>query len=94
MVVIHVKRSDKDEFLYETTCATSNDTLIRELVEVWNLRLRLAQLAGSIQEMGKYGPMKKPEEAGLDEVKEQGGETVEKGEYYSPDPTGIRTGKS
>lgn len=46
MVVIHVKKTDTESFLYETTCATSNDTLIRELVEVWNMRLRLAQLSG------------------------------------------------
>lgn len=32
MVVIQVKKSDADSFLYETTCATSNDELIRELV--------------------------------------------------------------
>ena len=46
MVVIHVKKSDSESFLYETTCATTNDALIRELVEVWNMRLRLAQLSG------------------------------------------------
>jgi hypothetical protein len=32
MVVIHVKRTEADQFLYETTLATPNDTVIRELV--------------------------------------------------------------
>jgi hypothetical protein len=32
MVVIQIKKSDTDTFLHETTCATSNDELIRELV--------------------------------------------------------------
>ncbi len=32
MVVIHVKRSDTEQFLFETTCATGNDELIRALV--------------------------------------------------------------
>ena len=32
MVVLHIKKSENDGFLYETTCDTSNDTLIRELV--------------------------------------------------------------
>ena len=32
MVVIHVKRGEADGFLFETTCDTSNDALIRELV--------------------------------------------------------------
>jgi hypothetical protein len=31
MVVINVKQGD-DGFLYETTCATTNDALIRDLV--------------------------------------------------------------
>ena len=92
MVVIHVKKGDKDSFLYETTCATSNDTLIRELVEIWNMRLRLIQLAGGIREMGEYGVMKKPDLAGLDEIKEQAGEVVVKEQFYKADPTGARTG--
>ena len=32
MVVIHIKRSESDGFLYETSCETSNDTIIREIV--------------------------------------------------------------
>ena len=31
-MVIHIKRSDTEQFLFETTCATSNDELIRHLV--------------------------------------------------------------
>lgn len=68
MVVIHVKQSDADSFLYETTCSTSNDEMIRDVVEVWNLRIRLLQLCGAIIELAKYGPMKQPDKAGLDEV--------------------------
>ena len=67
MVVFNVK-SDKDAFLYETTSDASNDAVIREIVEIWNLRLRISQLCGGIREMGQYGPMKKPDAAGLDEV--------------------------
>jgi hypothetical protein len=32
MVVIHVKKTDLDQFLFFTTCAESNDSLIRSLV--------------------------------------------------------------
>lgn len=32
MVVIHIKKSDADQFLYVTTCSASCDTVIRELV--------------------------------------------------------------
>lgn len=93
MVVIQVKTSDHDSFLFETTCDTTNDTLVREIVRVWNLRLRLGQLVGAIREMAKYGPMKHPNKAGLDHIGETyNNETVEKGPYYQPDPTGNRTG--
>ena len=93
MVVIQIKTSDQDSFLYETTCDTSNDQLVREITQVWNLRLRLGQLVGAIREMAKYGPMKHPNKAGLDEIGETyNNETVERGQYYQPDPTGNRTG--
>lgn len=92
MVVINVKRGEGDSFLYETTCDTSNDTLIRNLVEIWNLRLRLAQLAGGVRDVGKYGPMKPTDKFGIDNILEEGGETIDKGEYYCEDPQGQRTG--
>lgn len=94
MVVIHIK-SGEDGFLYETTCSTSNNALIRDLTAVWNLRLRLRQLAGSIRELGMYGPMKPPDKAGLDSIDEDyKGVKLDKGEHYRPDPTGMRTGSS
>ena len=66
---------------------------MRELTEIWNLRLRLAQLAGGICEMGKYGPMKHPDKVGLDEIASTyGGQVIERNEYYEADPTGMRTG--
>jgi hypothetical protein len=68
MVVIQIKQGENDSFLYETTCSTSNDFMIRDIVEVWNLRIRLLQLCGAIRELAKYGPMKQPDKAGLDEV--------------------------
>lgn len=93
MVVIQIKTSDQDSFLYETTCDTTNDALVRDITRVWNMRLRLEQLTGALREMAKYGPMKHPNKAGLDEVSETyNGEIVEKGAYYQPDPTGARTG--
>lgn len=93
MVVIQIKNSEHDSFLYETTCATTNDALVRDLVKVWNLRIRLAQLSGAIRELGAYGPMKHPNKAGLDDIQEKyNNEPVERGEYYNPDPTGVRTG--
>jgi len=93
MVVIQIKTGDNDGFLYETTCAALNDDMIRDLVRVWNLRIRLRQIIGGLIDLAEYGPMKDPNKAGLDEIHEKyAGERIEKGEFYKPDPTGMRTG--
>jgi len=93
MVVIQIKKGDLDGFLFETSCDTSNDALLRDLVFVWNMRLRLAQLCHGLREMAKYGPMKPPDKAGLDEIAEKyEGKDIEKNEFYQADPTGLRTG--
>lgn len=93
MVVFHIKSGDSDSFLFEANCDTTNDQLIRNLVEVWNLRIRLRQLCGGVRDLGRHGPMKPPDKCGLDHIDEEyKGETVIKNEYYEADPTGMRTG--
>eukprot|EP01036_Dinobryon_divergens_P023920 gene23920-32318_t len=92
MVVIHIKK-DNGAFLYETSCENSNEFVIRDLVNVWNMRLRLQQLVGGLREMALYGPMKPPDKAGLDEINEKyNGAVLDKNQYYQADPTGVRTG--
>ena len=68
MVVIQIKSGEVDTFLYENFCDTSNDTVVRDIVKIWNLRLRLQQLIGGIGELALYGPMKPPDKAGIDKV--------------------------
>ncbi len=68
MVVIQIKSSDVDTFLYENLCDTSNDAVIRDIVRIWNMRLRLQQLIGAIRELALYGPMKPLDKAGIDKV--------------------------
>eukprot|EP00605_Chrysophyceae_sp_TOSAG23-4_P001017 GSChrysophyteH1.ASY1.ANO1.1118.1 assembled CDS len=94
MVVIHVKtQSADDAFLYETTCETQCDAMIRDLTEVWNLRLRLRQLCGALRDLGDHGPMKPLDKAGLDSIDEDyRGMALDKNEHYKADPTGNRTG--
>lgn len=93
MVVIEVKKADGDSFLYETTCSALNDDMVRDVVEIHNLRVRLQQLCGGIRELGRHGPMKPPDQAGLDAVAEEyQGAQIAKNEYYNADPTGVRTG--
>eukprot|EP01138_Halocafeteria_seosinensis_P004636 gb/GECG01004742.1/.p1 GENE.gb/GECG01004742.1/~~gb/GECG01004742.1/.p1 ORF type:complete len:259 (+),score=40.82 gb/GECG01004742.1/:1-777(+) len=104
MVVIHLKRSETDQFLYETSTATSCDTLIRELVEVWNRRLRLQRLASACEDLAKYGPAKPEELRGLDddtplleEQKKKVGDAAAASSSSgkkAQDPTGFRTGEA
>lgn len=92
MVLMHVKRGDKNEFLYETTISTLNDTLIRELCFVNNTRLRLAALADALPTLGQFGVAKSPTEQGLDQYQEDS-HTKQRGEFYEADPMGLRTGE-
>lgn len=93
MVVIQIKTGEVDSFLYENGCEASNDAVIRDIVKIWNLRLRLQQLIGGIRDLAVYGPMKLPDKAGIDKIQEDfSGVTIEKGEFYTADPSGMRTG--
>jgi len=93
MVVIHIKKTDKDQFLFETSCSETNDNLIEQLVTISNYRVRLRCLASALRQLAEFGPMKPVEEQGLDEIKEEHeGVAIEKGEFYKPDPTGLRVG--
>jgi len=55
MVLIHHKRNDENQFLYQTTCDTQTDTVIAELVAIHNFKLRVRRLAGHVEELAKYG---------------------------------------
>jgi hypothetical protein len=93
MVVIHLKvRGETDSFLYETTTATPNDTVVRELCLICGLREKLSRLAGMLEDLSKHGPSKAEAERGLDEMAEREGKVVVKGPHYSADPLGNRTG--
>ena len=65
-VLLHVKRSDKDSFLFDTPAASDVDATVRELVKVQNLRGKVNRLAAAVEQLAQYGPMKLPEQQGLD----------------------------
>lgn len=98
MVLISLKStlggasSNNDGFLYETTSSTTVDDLIESLVEIHNARLRSSLIIDSVRGLAAHGVMKRPENAGTDEVQEMIGNEVEKGPNYVADPSGLRTG--
>lgn len=91
MVQLHMKRSDQEQFLFETTVESTVKDTIAEMVAVHNLRQKINRLNIECQELAKYGPAKHPEKQGIDEYQE---DKVEKGANYTQDPTGRRTGNA
>lgn len=94
MVLLEIKKSDKDGFLYETKCDTSNEELIRKLVLISNTRIRINAMVEALKQLSMHGPCKSPEDCGIDEILEKSGQVIEKGENYNPDPLGNRTGNA
>jgi len=91
MVLLHMKRSDLEQFLFDTTVEASVKDTIAALSSVNNLRQRIQRLKLEGEELSKYGPAKLPEKQGIDEYSE---EAIEKGPHYVMDPTGRRTGNA
>merc|ERR1719240_410971 len=67
MVLLHVKRSEKEGFLFETPAASEVQDTVREMVAAHNLRLKVNRLAEAAGQLALYGPMKLPEQQGLDD---------------------------
>jgi len=67
MVLLHIKRSEKDSFLYDIPAATEVDVVLRGVVRTQNLRGKANRLAEAAGQLSLYGPMKLPEQQGLDD---------------------------
>eukprot|EP00898_Chlorokybus_atmophyticus_P001454 jgi/Chlat1/2309/Chrsp17S00168 len=105
MVLLHVKSSDdasfQSHFLLEALSSELVGAVARRAARVSNLRQRVGRVGLEGRELGRYGTADKrqPEEMqGLDEEMEamQGlslsSEKETRGPFYTPDPTGPRTG--
>jgi len=84
-----MKKSEEIQFLHETTVETSVKDVIKEMVEINNLRLRLHRLKMEGDELAEYGPAREPSKVGLDsdEYKSDG-----QNQHFKEDQTGRRTG--
>ena len=49
MVLLHVKRSDKDTFLFDTPAATEVDVRAPPVVAIHNLRQKIGRLAAQVE---------------------------------------------
>lgn len=68
MVLIHYKKSDTNQFLYESTVQISIEDIKKELVEINNMRLKVDRLAMSLEELALKGPLKPEELRGLQDL--------------------------
>lgn len=91
MVVVSVKQTDGDGFLFETTTDTKNEHLIESLVRIHNGRLRAAVIVDAVRGLASYGPMKQPSEIGGQHADDASSDQ-NNGHDRTDDPTGIRTG--
>lgn len=106
MVLLHVKRSEKESFLYETPAATDVEVVLRELVTIHNLRQKVNRLSEAANQLALHGPMKPPEAQGLDDetpllddydVKDgttKPRQNAPRNEHYNHDPSERRTGNA
>lgn len=91
MVLLHIKKSDSNQFIYETTRDSPVEQVIRELVTVSNLRLKLDKVATAIEDLIKKGPLKPEETRGLSD-NENSTTPPFPDHLYTPDETHYRTG--
>jgi hypothetical protein len=67
MVVLHFKRNDLNQFLYQTHTGITIDELLEDLVAVNNFRLKLDRAAVAIEDLASKGPLKSEGLRGLNE---------------------------
>ena len=106
MVLLHVKRSDKESFLYEAPAVSEVDVVLRQVIVIHNLRQKVNRLAEAAQQLAAHGPMKPPEAQGLDDetpllddydVKDgvtKPRAAPQRNEHYNQDGTERRTGNA
>jgi len=106
MLLLHVKRSEKESFLYETPAATEVEAALFEIVKIQNLRLKVGRLTAAAEGLAMHGPMKPPEQQGLEDdtplledFDEKSGAVAaraapERTQNYRHDPSERRTGNA
>jgi len=65
MVKLHVKKGDESHFLYETTVKQSIDETGKDLVEIYNGRLKIERLFHELEQLSNHGITLPPNMQGL-----------------------------
>lgn len=102
MVLLHIKRGNESQFLYETSVKIPISMLNKEIVSIYNGRLKIGRICSEMEELAKYGPMFPPEIQGLTEEQVSELKLIDSyaekcvpfdGWIYNRDPIGRRNGR-
>ncbi|XP_023946810.2 cilia- and flagella-associated protein 298-A [Bicyclus anynana] len=67
MVILHVKRGDESQFLYESDINNPVDEVVKDIVAIFNGRLKVERMCYEIEELKNHGTFLPPEMQGLTE---------------------------
>ncbi|XP_031339090.1 cilia- and flagella-associated protein 298 [Photinus pyralis] len=102
MVLIHIKRNDESQFLIDTNRGTPVEQLVKNVVTIFNGRLKVERICCEMEELAKYGTLYPPEILGLTEEQVSelklddhwGEQCIPSGGFtFVKDPIGRRNGK-
>uniref|UniRef100_A0A3B1K8C0 Cilia and flagella associated protein 298 n=1 Tax=Astyanax mexicanus TaxID=7994 RepID=A0A3B1K8C0_ASTMX len=65
MVQLHVKRGEESQFLFNTTADIPIETLIQQITEIYNSRLKVDRICSEIPELADHGITLPPNMQGL-----------------------------
>ena len=72
MVLLHIKRQEESQFLFSCKVTDQVDSVLSEVINIYNGRRKVLRLVEEVKELAKYGVVIKPELQGLtaEQVKE------------------------
>lgn len=60
MVIIHVKHKDQSQFLLEAALSVPVEDLVKQMVAIYNGRLKIDRLCMEIEELAQHGTLLPP----------------------------------
>lgn len=67
MVILHVKRDNESQFLYETDVEKTVDEVVKDITAIFNGRLKVTRICYEMEELQKHGTFLPLEMQGLTE---------------------------
>lgn len=102
MVLLHIKRGETSQFLFETTVTVEVGKLVQDILCIFNGRLKVKRICAEMEELANYGCMLPAEIVGLTDEQVEELKLVDKwaetcipsgGWTHNEDPVGRRNGR-